>query len=128
MMNYRYEFIKENPGKKRFGKDGMWYKCACCGKWCGRPGRENAYIPEDEKMEVDHIVPWSEGGTDEVWNLQAMCKPCNREKSANMSFQDNVKNFGNTIAHPIDSLIKTPLRKAARQNKVLKGLGITARR
>lgn len=128
MSNYRYAFIKEHPGKKRFGKKGLWYRCARCGKWCGRPGNEKAYIPDDQKMEVDHIRPWSQGGTDDVWNLQAMCKPCNRSKSDGMTFGDGLKTLGNTIAHPVENLIKAPIRKAARKNKVLKKLGITSRK
>ncbi|MGX1586091.1 HNH endonuclease [Microbacterium sp. NPDC055502] len=27
-------------------------------------------------MEVDHILPWSWGGSDEFDNLQALCGPC----------------------------------------------------
>lgn len=127
-QSVRIKFVKANPGVRRMGYGGFWYRCALCGKWCGRPGNENAYIRDDEKMEVDHIRPWSQGGSDELFNLRAVCKPCNRRKSNNMTFSDNVATFGNTIMHPVDSLVATPLRKAARQNKILKGLGITKRR
>jgi hypothetical protein len=34
-----------------------------------------------EKMEADHITPWSEGGKTTLDNLQMLCKKCNREKS-----------------------------------------------
>ena len=34
-----------------------------------------------QKLEVDHITPWSKGGTHDEANLQALCKPCNRKKS-----------------------------------------------
>lgn len=34
------------------------------------------------RLEVDHIVPWSRGGTHERSNLQALCKSCNRSKQA----------------------------------------------
>jgi 5-methylcytosine-specific restriction protein A len=33
--------------------------------------------------EVDHIVPLSEGGSDERSNKQALCVPCHAAKSAN---------------------------------------------
>lgn len=79
----RNRFVKANPGRRRIGRGGFWYKCQCCGKWCGRPGSENAYIRDDEKMEVDHIIPWSKGGSDELFNLRPLCKPCNRARSAN---------------------------------------------
>ena len=48
--------------------------------------------------------------------------------SANASFGDNIKGVGNTVFHPVDTFIKTPVRKAARQNKILRGLGITKRK
>ena len=124
----RQMFVRYYPGVRRFGLKGYWYRCAHCGNWCGRPGREHANIPDYMKMEVDHIVPWSRGGSDSIHNLQALCKPWNRNKKANPTFGDNVKSVGNAVFHPVDTFIKTPVRKAVRQNKVLKGLGITKRR
>lgn len=46
------------------------FKCSECGK-----------PKTDEPLEVDHILPISKGGTDEMSNLRALCKTCNREKS-----------------------------------------------
>lgn len=34
-----------------------------------------------EKMEGDHITPWSSGGKTKIENCQMLCKLCNREKS-----------------------------------------------
>lgn len=39
---------------------------------CGRAGR----------LEVDHIKPAREGGTDALTNLQALCRPCHFAKTA----------------------------------------------
>jgi hypothetical protein len=35
-----------------------------------------------ESLELDHIVPWSKGGGNELDNLQILCKPCNASKGA----------------------------------------------
>ena len=34
-----------------------------------------------DKMDADHITPWSKGGKTNVENCQMLCKPCNRAKS-----------------------------------------------
>lgn len=53
-------------------------ECACCGKQLsfsnyGAFGRRAAW-------EVDHRVPLSHGGSENLRNLQPMCIPCNRAK------------------------------------------------
>lgn len=123
----RQMFIHNNPGVRRLGKKGYWYRCAHCGKWCGRAGREHAKIPDAQKMEVDHILPWSKGGSDSMHNLQALCKPCNRSKSAKTTFKDDCKIAMNTVLHPIDSVAVIG-RGAVRQNKVLNLFGIGTRK
>lgn len=124
----RKMFVQANPGIRLPGKRGFWYRCAHCGRWCGRAGGEKAKIPDHLKMEVDHIVPVARGGcVGALYNLQPLCKPCNRAKSSSMTFKDNVKATKNAIFHPLDAAA-TPVRRAVRQNKVLKSLGITKRR
>lgn len=49
-----------------FAHDG--WACVQCG--CKR------------NLELDHIQPISRGGTDDRWNLQTLCRPCNRRKGA----------------------------------------------
>ena len=39
---------------------------------CGTPG----------DLTLDHIVPWSLGGTDDPANLQTLCRVCNARKGA----------------------------------------------
>lgn len=46
------------------------FKCAECGK-----GKDVT------TLEVDHILPVSKGGTDEMHNLRTLCYTCNREKN-----------------------------------------------
>lgn len=123
----RSMFVKANPGVRLRGRKGWWYRCAHCGVWCGRAGGEKAGIPDHLKMEVDHVVPWSRGGVDSLHNLQPLCRPCNRAKSNSMTFKDNMKATKNAIFHPLQTVTQ-PVRSAARNNKILKGLGITKRR
>lgn len=34
------------------------------------------------RLEYDHIVPWSLGGSDTVRNIELLCETCNRRKGA----------------------------------------------
>lgn len=46
------------------------FQCVKCGK-----------RPPEVQLEVDHILPWSRGGTDEESNLRTLCDICNSGKS-----------------------------------------------
>lgn len=39
--------------------------------WCG----------SDEQLTLDHIIPWSAGGSDEFDNLRTLCWACNEKRS-----------------------------------------------
>jgi 5-methylcytosine-specific restriction endonuclease McrA len=45
--------------------------------WCGKRTKPKG-------REIDHIVPLSRGGADDVYNLCASCRKCNRSKHAKM--------------------------------------------
>ncbi len=51
-----------------------FYSCVPCKR------RDASIRPASE---VDHIIPRSRGGTDEMTNLQAICTDCHQEKTAN---------------------------------------------
>jgi hypothetical protein len=34
----------------------------------------------DVGLEVEHVIPWSRGGSNDITNLVPACKPCNRRK------------------------------------------------
>ena len=48
------------------------FRCCKCGRY---PTDDNKII-----LEVDHIVPISKGGTNEIGNLQTLCNECNLGK------------------------------------------------
>lgn len=46
------------------------FKCQYCGS-----------AAPDVLLQVDHVKPVAEGGTDDIWNLITSCQPCNSGKS-----------------------------------------------
>lgn len=63
-MGYRDDFFKHN--KPDWGQK---YRCVECKK-----------LFTKDKITVDHIIPLRKGGTDNLWNLQPMCRSCNSSK------------------------------------------------
>lgn len=63
-----------------FVRAGKWWDVLARDKWkclsCGRSAREDGVL-----LEVDHIIPRSKGGSDDINNLQTLCKKCNIGKS-----------------------------------------------
>lgn len=57
------------------------YTCQICGKT----------LKDGVKLEVDHIIPVSRGGSDNLNNLQTLCFDCNREKSDKI-LNNHIKN------------------------------------
>jgi hypothetical protein len=53
-------------------------RCAVCGAAGDAPG---------VALEIDHIVPYAQGGETDLSNFQPLCGPCNRAKG-DMSMQD----------------------------------------
>ena len=73
-MGYRETFF--NNTTSMFGR----YQCVRCKRW----------FPKS-KIDVDHRIAKRLGGTDDLWNLQAMCKHCNRSKWKNSTQGEVVK-------------------------------------
>ena len=73
-MGYRETFFKHNKGTKLPFRRGTWYRCVGCGRWFSK-----------SQITVDHRVPKRCGGTDDIWNLQPMCRTCNCRKGARSS-------------------------------------------
>lgn len=45
-----------------------------------RDGHRCVTCDTTESLTLDHVYPWSKGGTDNPENLQTMCRPCNSRK------------------------------------------------
>lgn len=67
MSGYRDTYFENN--ESNYG----WYTCVRCGKKLRRGD-----------VDIDHIIPQSRGGNNNVNNLQCMCKHCNRSKRNDM--------------------------------------------
>lgn len=68
MADYRKGYHRYDiPAKLRkqvFERDG--YRCVKCGA--------------TKYLQIDHIIPWPDGGPTELTNLQTLCRKCNQQK------------------------------------------------
>lgn len=64
----------------KFVRSGLWWSVLARDNWtccsCGRSSKE-----EGITLEVDHILPRSKGGSNDIGNLQTLCRKCNIGKS-----------------------------------------------
>jgi 5-methylcytosine-specific restriction endonuclease McrA len=65
LIKYKREPIPEDVKFAVWRRDGG--RCVICGS--------------KEKLEFDHIIPVSKGGSNTVRNIQLLCESCNRKKS-----------------------------------------------
>lgn len=87
-MGYRENWFKANSGIKIPFRRGVWYRCVSC----------NGLFRKSD-IEIDHRIPKRKGGTDDLWNLQPMCRSCNRHKSKNQSSFETANTMIRAAAH-----------------------------
>ena len=76
--NLNTSTIRNPEIKQKFLKmQGDKMECCHCGN-------------KDGDFEVDHKIPLSRGGKDEINNLQILCKSCNRKKAKRFDYKQNV--------------------------------------
>ena len=73
-MSYREDWFNANK-PILFGK----YFCMHCGK-----------LYSKNEIEIDHRIPKRDGGTDDLWNLQPLCRHCNRSKRDRQSIWETL--------------------------------------
>lgn len=112
-MGYREDFFKHNDGIKIPFKKGTYYRCVGCGQ-----------LFTKSEITVDHKIPKRKGGTDEVWNLQPMCRSCNSSKRERQSGMDTATAvFGATMNGDLGELLGGVV-----EQKVKDALGIKYKR
>lgn len=109
-MGYRETFFNNTPSM--MGK----YQCVRCGCWFKKAD-----------IDVDHRIPKKHGGTDDIWNLQAMCKHCNRSKGKNVTSGEIASTLINSAAtgnlgNAVGSIAKQQLKNGV-DNQLQKTLG-----
>ena len=78
--------------------------------YCGKSGKSN-------RLELDHAVPKSDGGTDRYDNLLASCKPCN-QKRGNKPLEVWLKRRAKKLAE-VQAKLGMDLAPAAHMNVIL---------
>ena len=74
--SYREVYLNAHPEKQQ--------KCACCGKILYR-GKVD--------FTIDRILPRRYGGTDDITNLQPMCRSCNSRKRDKIRIMSRKRGF-----------------------------------
>lgn len=107
MASYREEWFNNNEGVRRPFRKGYYYKCCSCKKWYTK-----------SKIDIDHRIPKNKGGTDDLWNLQPMCKHCNRSKQNKQKFSETIKSLLGALRHrKLCSLLWSMLKAKFRPKK-----------
>jgi 5-methylcytosine-specific restriction enzyme A len=104
------EMVLEKSKKKCTG-------CKCCLK--------------AKKYDIDHIRPLANGGTNQIDNLQALCKSCHQDKTANeheqgqyVKFSDTESCFNNTVQEIMNNALShayafvEPIREPTKGKKL----------
>lgn len=71
LMNKRSRYINKSTRYAVMERAG--FKCQCCG---AKPTKDN-----DVTLHIDHIIPFSLGGSNDLNSLQVLCNKCNCSKN-----------------------------------------------
>ena len=82
MKYHRYFFIYSDNLKEKQKTKSRRITQGVKDKVWNRDGGKCVECGSNEKLEFDHIIPHSKGGANTYRNIQLLCEPCNRSKSA----------------------------------------------
>ncbi|MFZ4434739.1 MAG: HNH endonuclease, partial [Microthrixaceae bacterium] len=68
--------------------------------------------PPTVELHVDHVYPWSKGGTNELSNLQLLCQRCNLSKGAKVEDGTSLEIFEEPVTTLARALERPPIRSA----------------
>ena len=84
-------------------KHELWiatdWHCAYCGKDMLQKQNDGTFLPLYSDMTLDHIIPRSQGGSSQKFNLRPSCRKCNNLK-ADHSIEKFRKRFFNGNRDP----------------------------
>jgi len=93
-----------------FKRDG--YRCRECGA-----------SKDETSLEIDHILPVAKGGTNDIDNLQTLCRECNRMKHTDewVGGEDNIKTAKNELKNLNKQLndAKFKLKQATNDDEII---------
>jgi 5-methylcytosine-specific restriction endonuclease McrA len=78
LIHYREKELKQTKGKRKYIPEEVRHEV-----WRRDRGR-CVQCGSQEKLEFDHIIPVSKGGSSTARNLQLLCERCNRSKGADI--------------------------------------------
>lgn len=79
-------------------------RCALCKAKGGMGGTVGGHgVHDGVTLEIDHIVPVSAGGTNELSNLRVLCSKCNGKRNADLKWKGDGWNTGGTSHLDSDS-------------------------
>lgn len=69
--------------------------------------RELGFVPRRSLWELDHRVPLVDGGSHELSNLQTLCVPCHRSKSAQETRERAARGRDAAATHPPEPVVSS---------------------
>lgn len=82
-----------------------------------RDGHKCRLCPRDWNLCLDHVVPWSAGGSDRTDNLRTLCWDCNRERSNYPDRWPDRNVVLPCVAHCIDCQTRIGRRTSLRESE-----------